>query len=227
MEFTLKDILTILLKKIWIILLVSVLCMALFFSFSNFLMSPSYTTTAKMLVNQKETGNNASANLNQINYNERIVGTYVEILQTNNFLEKVSEKINQTYTSSELRSMISISAVNSTQIFQISVRNTNPSHAFTIANAIVELVPEHIMNIYPADSVGVVESPVLPSSPSSPNVKLYTILGFFVGFLITFIIIILMELLDTRLKSEEDLTNNFEIPILGSIPKMVISKKEG
>lgn len=227
MEINLSDVLSILLKKIWILLIVAILCSVLFFSLSEFVISPSYTTTAKMLVNPNETSNpSTGGDLNQMNYNERIVSTYIEILQTNDFLSKVSEKVHGAYTPDELRKMINISAVNGTQIFNISVKHTSPNHSYTIANAVVELAPMHIMNIYPADSVGVVESPVLPTVPSSPNVLRNTFLGFLLGFVISSVIIVLMHLLDTRLKSEEDLTSNFEIPILGSIPKIATEKKE-
>lgn len=228
MEINLKDVLKILLKKIWIILLASVLCSVLFFSVSEFVIPPTYTTTAKMLVNPQGSHNSptGSGNLNQITYNERIVSTYIEILRTNDFLSKVSEKLHNAYTPDELRRIITISAVNNTQMFNIAVNHKNPNYSFAITNAVVELAPMHIVNIYPTDSLGLVESPSMPVKPSGPDVLRNTVLGFLIGFAFSCVVIVLMHLIDTRLKSEEDLTNNFDIPILGSIPKIATGKKE-
>ena len=66
-----------------------------------------------------------------------------------------------------------------------------------------------------------------PTAPSSPNVLMNSAVGGVVGLVIAVIIVLLRSLLDNTVKSEEELKDRFDVPVLGKIPDFYESKKKG
>ena len=65
----------------------------------------------------------------------------------------------------------------------------------------------------------------VPSSPSSPNLKKNILIGAIAGFAVSFIGFFIYELFDTTITSERDLEREFEIPVIGGVPRLVPSSK--
>lgn len=61
-----------------------------------------------------------------------------------------------------------------------------------------------------------------------PNLAKNILIGFAVAFALAFIIFFTKELFDTRITRETDLTKDFDIPVLGTVPRLlpVEAKKE-
>jgi capsular polysaccharide biosynthesis protein len=90
-----------------------------------------------------------------------------------------------------------------------------------IVNTIIDVAPEQIVRVVKAGGVEIIDSAKLPLDPSSPNIKMNTLIGVFHRFFLSFVIIILIVKFDTKVRDEEDLTKSFTIPVLGSIPTLV------
>lgn len=109
--------------------------------------------------------------------------------------------------------------VNNTEIFEIRVEYPDPEGALLLANTIAKLAPQKIIEIKDADAVRVVDPARLPANPSSPNVLLNTAIGALLSLVLSVLAIFMIEILDRRIKNEEDLIRNFQVPILGTVPK--------
>ena len=72
----------------------------------------------------------------------------------------------------------------------------------------------------PGCRVSIVDNASLPTTTSSPNIKQNTFIGIFVGIIIGIAIIFIRELLDTRIKDEDELKTKYNIPVLGIIPNL-------
>ncbi len=150
------------------------------------------------------------------------------VVKSRTFRDKIADKLSSEVTSSQLKSMISCSQVELTLIFQVNVTSTSP-FASDVANTIAELAPDEIVRVLEA-SAGLKLSTMLsvPTSPSSPNLAKNILIGFAVAFSLAFIIFFTKELFDTRITRETDLTKDFDIPVLGTVPRLlpVEAKKE-
>ncbi len=218
LEISLSDILAFVKKRILLIVLCGVYVMAGAFLVSNYLLKEQFRAEVSMYVAPNADEINRTASLSELNYAQAVVDTYIEILQTKSFLNEVADASGVDYTSTQLKNMISMSALNGTEIFRIRVTSTDPSEAFTIANTMAELAPGKIIEIKDADAVRVVDPATLPIQPVSPNKAKNTLMGFALGIFLGFGIALLLEMNDTRVKSEEDLTRRYDYPVLGVLP---------
>jgi len=221
MELDLKKFLKILLMRWWIIVLCGIIACISAYVITKQFIPKKYTATATMYVYSTNT-NNASTDItsSQLTASQKLISTCGVIMKSNIIMTKVAESIGNKYTVGQLKSMFSSASVNETEVIRISITCTDAADAQNIANAMIDIAPTEILNILKGGTVSKMDSAVLPSAPSSPNTKINVIIGFLFGVFLSLAIVVLIELLDNRIKSEQDLINNFNLPIIGIIPEI-------
>lgn len=211
-------------KKIWVIFTAGVLAAVLFFSYSFFLVTPKYSSSVQLYVNSTVSVGNLSTSV--LTAARDLVKTYISILNTRTTIEKVAEEAGVDYSYSQLKGMISASAVSETEIFQITVTARDPREAAKIANTIADVLPDRVADIIDGCSVRLVDSAVVSTSKVSPNIVKNTGIGFLIGILLACGIIIVMFLLDDTIYSEEYLLRAYDIPVLAKIPNLLEDEKD-
>jgi len=225
MEFSLKEILEILVKRFVLISICTSVGILIFFINSEFMVKPTYVASVQLYVNSNDT--TISADLNELNYAQKVVTTYINFLQTNVFYKQVIEESGLNYTQAKLKNMTNIKAINNTEIFEISVTNTNPSDAYILVEAMQKIAPILIKNIKETAQISVVDPPTLPTSPSSRNIIQNALVGGMIGFVLSLMVSLLLEIFDQNVKNQDDLSKRYHLPILGAIPKFnVIMKRK-
>lgn len=217
-EYSLSEIFSILITRIWIIVLCMVIGTAGTFVITKYIIQEEYTASVSMYVAPNSGNVDLLASLNELNYAQEVVNTYIEILKTNIFMESVSKEADLGYSAGELNEMITIKAVNNTEIFQVQVTSNDPKESLKIANTIALLAPQKIIEIKDADAVRVVDPATLPLAPSAPNVLMNTAIGFLLGLMLGVMIVFVLNIIDKRIKDESDILNNYDVPILGMVP---------
>lgn len=219
-EISLQEIFMILWNKVWVIILCTLIGGVAAFGISAFVLDPTYTSRVSMYVNSNTERENTIANLNDINASQKLVSTYIEILKSDNVLSKVITETGFTYTPEQIRKMLTASAVNGTEIFEVKVTTKDAHEAADIANTIAAVAPEEIIRVVKAGSVELIDEAVPATQPSSPNVLLNTVIGLMLGGVLSVLGVLVTEMLDNRIKHEDDLKKAFDFPILGTIPDL-------
>lgn len=156
-----------------------------------------------------------------------LLASYMQILESNSFLDNVREETQLNYGISELRSRIRASAVDNTAVFIVSVFDENPSNAMNIANAIGQLAPDEIVRIIKSGGIEVLDAAELPTLPyQTTNVLKYAFVGGICGLVIAFSFAMLKGLLNTTIRRKYEIEDMFTIPILGDIPAMLSENKK-
>jgi Capsular polysaccharide biosynthesis protein len=206
-------------KRWWGIVISALIGATAAFCFSSFMVAPLYQSTAMMYVDPNiEDQQTIAVESASLNYAFSIIDTYIEILKSNAFMENVSKALNNRYTPEQLSKMITFTTKEKTKLFNVSVEASTPDDSLLIANTIGKLAPEMIINITDASVVSVADAPLKPEGPSNDNTGRNTVLGFVLGMALAIGVIIVIDMFDVRIKSEEDLINSYEIPVLGCIP---------
>ena len=213
----------------WLILLVAILGAVVMGAVTIFMMTPKYQSSAMFYVNNyaQAAEGNASITSSDITASKDLVESYIVILKTRASLEEVIDYSGVDLRYEDLEDMLDASAVNSTEIFEVVVTSTDPQEARKIAEAITVVLPQRIASILDGTSANVVDEPVLAVKPSSPNLILNVMLGFAVGFALCVVVILMVEVFDVTIRSEEDITQAHDLPILATIPDINAPSKGG
>lgn len=219
MEFSFKDIFGVIKKNIAVVLVVSLLCAVCSFFATSFFVKKTYTATVKLYVSTDSDGKSSYDDLNSYNYASKLVATYIQMLNTNNFFTDVSEELNQKYTASQLKGMISFKGVEDTEIFEASVSSESPTETKKIADAVANTAPKTIAEILKNNAqLKIVDEAVIPKAPTSPNVSKNVFVAFLIGLVASLVFAFVRDYFDVKIKYDEEMTTLANLPVLAAIP---------
>ena len=217
-EVDLKRLVVVLWRRLWLLLLVAAVGAGIAFSYAKFFVSPSYSSSVTLYVNNNYVDSPGFSS-SQLTAAQDLAKTYMVIMESRNVLQTVAEQTNLGYTYNHLKGMVSATAVNETEIFEVRVTGGNYQHVTQIANAIADVLPEKITSVVEGSSVRVVDRAVENPHPVGPNYRTYLMLGAVAGFGLCLVALLVLELLDTTIYSEEYLSQRYEnLPLLTVIP---------
>ncbi len=228
-DIKLAELLSSLLRRLWLVVLCAVILGALSYAYTSNFVDEMYRSRITIYVNNKNTNNNniiSGISATDLATSQRLVDTYIQILKSDRVLEPVAEAIGGGYKASNIRGLMSASALNETEVFEVWISHTNPEMAAKIANAIADVAPKQIEEVLEGSSTKVIDRAKPASAPYSPNVSRNTTFGFAGGAILAACIIILQTLLDVRVKGEEDLAAISDAPVLGLIPDLATDSRD-
>lgn len=228
-SISIQELFVLIKRYLVLIIVVGILGGAVAFCVCKFMVSPVYEASAKMIVNSRQEQTGAVTN-DQITSAQKLVDTYAIIVCSRPVLEPVIEHLDLTISVEKLASMVTVTPVNETQVMQIAVRSTNPEQALQIVDQIVEICPNIIIEAVEAGSVKTIEPAHLMASPVAPNTNLFVVVAIFLAMVIVVVVVILRFVFDNTYKSEFDLRNDLDLPVLGVIPdykKCIKKQKDG
>lgn len=186
---------------------------------SLFMLPRKYTSSVSLYVNNLTSVSlTGDVNINDINASQKLVDTYIVILQDDDVLQQVADELSTPMTAKELSGAISMQSVNQTEVLQISAETVSPELSAEICNTLAAVAPSVLQRVVKAGSVEVIGAAKVPQNPSSPNVKRNALLGALIGLVLSVGASIMIYLLDNTVKGEEDLKNRLDVPVLGEIP---------
>ena len=208
-----------LLRKLWsrkfFIIFIALVVGTIALLGSVFLIKPKYTSTTRIYVVSRTADSITNQDLQAGSY---LVKDYQEVITSNEVLSSVIDKEKLSLTPNELSSMISVTIPTDTRVISISVEDDNAQEATTIANTVRELAGEKIKAVTKVDDVTTLEAAEVPKEPSSPNIKRNTLIGVIAGGGLAVISIIILEVLDDRVRRPEDIEDVLGLPLLGIVP---------
>ena len=129
-EISLKDIFKTFKKGLWLMIACAIVFGSIAFAFSSLVIPKTYSSTVKLYVktNNMEGGYQA---LSAFNFAANKVNTYIEMLDTNKFRDKLSDNLDNKYTSGQLEKMINFSRSDDTdtEVFSATIKASSPTEA--------------------------------------------------------------------------------------------------
>lgn len=206
-----------LLRKWFVIVCAAVLAAIIGFIYSSFFITPLYRARATMLVDLRNSVHDDLSS-EQVNVAQNYVDTFAYIMSTNTVLEPVIESLDLNETVSSLASKLQIYGIDDTLLIRISIDYYDRETALDIIKAIDKTAPEIINQRITSGYIIEVEAPTASTNPVSPNVTRYTLMGGITGMVIAMVLLLVVSMLNNRIKSVAELQQVVDLPLLGVIP---------
>lgn len=216
---SLKEILHVIRKRLGMILSLTIGAALISAVVTFFFITPLYQASSQFLVNQNRTQTDSTVELNDIRTNVELINTYNVIIKSNRILNDVISELNLPLATGDLSEKISVSNENNSQVVTVTVTDPDPALAVRIANTTVEVFQAQIDDLMNADNVNILNEAELAPNPSpvSPNLKLNIAIAFVLGAMVGVGLAFLLEFLDTTIKTEQDVEQKLELPVLGVV----------
>ena len=207
-------------KRKFLIALVALVAGLAAFAYSSFVIKPQYASTTRIYVVNRNQADKPGLTNQDLQAGSYLVKDYREIILSQDVLEKVVADQNLTIDAKTLGKKVSVTVPADTRIVSISVRDGKPEEASRIANALREVAAQKIISVTRVSDVTTLEEARPATSPSSPNIRRNTMMATIAGVGIVIVIVLLVELLDDRVKRPEDIEEVMHISLLGVIPNL-------
>lgn len=219
LELDLQKLILAYLRKWWLLAGCAVAAALLAGWFTVNFITPLYSASVTVYVNNA--GRDQKINYitgSNLETAQHLVNTYIQIIESDSVLEKVSAAGRLGMEAKEIRACMRAAQKGEAEIFEVRITHPDPQMAARIANAVAEVAPGEIESFVEGSSTKVIDYAKEPNAPSSPNLSKNVVLGGMIGGLLAAAYITLVFLMDVRIKDEEELAVLFNLPVLGQIP---------
>jgi len=220
-EIDIKELLGLFWSKKIEIIIIAIVFTILGTIYSFTMVTPKYeASTTLVLASLKD---NASESITQtdITINSKLVATYSELVKSKTVLREALTNLNLEEKVSEetLRNSIKVKAVEDTEIIKITVENEEPEIASNLANEIARIFSVKVVEIYNINNVYVVDRAENSANPANINHIRTVAIAMVIGFVIGFAEVLVIKLLDNKIRTEQDIEGATELLVLGVLPK--------
>lgn len=207
-------------KRKFSIVLVALVFAIAAFGYSAFLAKKEYQSTSRIYVVSRQNQDNNALTNSDLQAGSYLVKDYREIILSQNVLSQAIEELKLDLTPAELSKKISVSVPTDTRILSITAKDGNPKEAARIANGLRNVAAEKIISVTKVSDVTTLDEAEVPQSPSSPNIRRNVLLGFIAGAGLMVVLLVVVEVLDDRVKRPEDIEELMGLTLLGIVPDM-------
>ena len=229
-ELDLKDLFNMFWTKKFEIILIIAIAVVIGFIYSYVLVKPEYKSTTSILLAKSNTAqaDDGTITSTEITLNQKLVSTYSDLIKTEKVLTQVINNLQINKTVEELQKNIQVSAKDDTEIIEISVTDADSEMARRIANEAAQVfITQIAQEYYNMDNVYVVDEARAESEPYNINHIKDIIIFAAAGFVIACIYVLIANMLDTTVKSKEDIEKKLGLTVLTSIPECDFKKVKG
>lgn len=216
---TLLELLALLKKHLRLVILLPLVCALAMGGYAYFVMKDTYTATTSMYVLATATNSESSSSSlsNDLNASQMISNDVATLLQSDRILEQSAVDLGlEDLDDYE----VSVTSETTSRVISLSVTGTDAGGAASVANVMAQNVSEVARDVMDIESVNIIDEAVAPSSPSGPNRPLYVAVALLAGLFLAVAIVVVADMLNTRVRGEEEVEELLGIPVIGRVPEM-------
>lgn len=215
-ELKISDIIKVLYKRKRSIIIITV-CIGMLAGIMNYcILVPVYETSVRIFVG-KSMDNDENYNTDDIQTYQKLLSTYVEIVKTNDLMEKAVNNHDLDRSVNEILSNIYVAPITDTQILEISYTDTDKYIAKDVVQAVSDEFINESRKLIPAGRAEIVDKVRIPNEPQYPKKKRNVLLSFILGIILSSGLAMVIEITDDSVKNEKQL-EELEVEIIGVIP---------
>ncbi len=222
-----RDLLSLFLRNIIIIIISAIVCGTAAFVYCENFTDEKYRASGSILSTNGGIGNHTTTSAVQntdIAASVNLLNTIKDLLNDSPQIYKdLAEKTGNKYTYLQLMSAATIdNKSDESLILNVSFVLNSRNEAIEVTNMFLELCPEFIASKITGTEVKITAESY-SAVKTAPKTASTTLLAALVGIVLCYAIIVFVASLNITIKSDEDFSMRYNIPVLGNIPDFSVT----
>lgn len=214
---TLLELLQLMRKHLRLVVALPIVCALLTALVSWAFLANTYTASVSMYVLTSSSENQTSSLSTDLSASQMLTNDVAELIQSDRVLTQTAHDLGM--QEEELASYdLEVTSSTTTRLITLTVTGKNIEAAPAIANGIANTTDEVAQEIMDIEAINVIDKAATPDSPSGPPRAMYTAVAFLAGLFLAVAIVVLMDMLNTRIRKPEEIEELLELPVIGRIP---------
>jgi capsular polysaccharide biosynthesis protein len=216
-----RNFLKIILKRIWLVALIPIIAAVVTAVINFYILEPVYESSITLFVMNKNSDPEMMLEYNDILTTQQLIKDYQELVKSKSITWAVINRLNlDSLTEEELAKKVTVNLKNDARMFEIKVRDTNNVRAKEIVDTINSIFQERVKGLMKIEKLDVVDEAEIPLKPISPKPLTNILIVYFTSLFLVICAVFMMEYLDDRLESIEDVEMLLDINVIGIIPHL-------
>lgn len=184
-------------------------------AFQTFFIKPSYQADAKIYI----TNTDSMVTFADLQLSSALTDDYTQIIKSRTALNRVIKELELDITYDELEELVEIKNPDSTHIIEIYVTCDDLELSRNIANALLNIGIRQIHQIIGSSEPTVIDySEAEAVQDVTPGLWKFVLAGAVAGAGLVCVYLIIRMLMDTTMKTEEDVDKYLNLPVLAAVP---------
>ncbi len=212
---TLLELLKLLRKHIKLVIALPVVCALITAAVAWLVLPNTYTANVSMYVLTRSGDSDGTLSSTDLSASQMLANDVAGLFKD----ERV---LNDTAASLQMTSLkgydIKVASGTTTRVITLSVTGESAQSVAIVANALAATTDEVAREAMDVKSVNVIGPATEPTAPSGPPRTLYTAVAFLAGIFLAVAVVVLMDMLNTRVRNPEEAEELLGVPVIGRIP---------
>lgn len=213
---TLLELLQLLRKHLRLVIALPLVCALVMGAYSYLFMPNTYTASTSMYVLVKGDSTTKTSMSQDLSASQMIANDVSTLIKSDTVSKQTAEALKM----KSLRDYKITVSETTSRVISLTVTGEDAASTAIIANELAKNVSSVAQSVMDVQSVNVIDEAITPTSPSGPNRIMYTAVAFLAGLFVAIAIVVLMDMLNTRVRGAEDVEELLDIPVIGRIPSM-------
>ena len=218
---TLLELFQLLRKHLKLVIALPIACALAMGAFSFVMMGNTYTASVSMYVlSQSAQGENSAAiQYNDLSASQMLTNDVSQLIKSERVVQQTAKDLGMSVGELE-SSKIEVTSSTTTRLITIAVTSDSPQSAAAVANGIARTTNSVAQEIMAVEAVNLIDEAEVPQAPSGPPRLMYTAVAFLAGIFIAVAIVVVMDMVNTRIRKPEEIEELLGVPVIGRIPTM-------
>lgn len=212
---TLLELLTLLRKHLKLVIVLPILCAAATAAIAWLVLPSTYTSSTSMYVLTRANESNNALTNSDLSASQMLTNDVAKLIQSDRIEGDTADKLHMANLDGY---KIQVTSETTTRVITVSVTGKSAQTAAIVANGLAETTDSVAREVMDVKSINVIDKAVEASSPSGPPRAMYTAVAFLVGIFLAVAIVVIMDMLNTRVRSADELEGLLDVPVIGRIP---------
>lgn len=217
-RMTLLELLELLRKHLRLVIVLPVACALVTGAYSVLFMADTYTATTSMYVLAQQEGSGSNSTLSSdLSASQMISNDVATLLKSDRVVDETAKDLGL----EDLKGYdVSVTNETTSRVITLSVTGPDAQRAADIANSMVENVSSIARDVMSVESVNAIDQAQAPKAPSGPKRPLYVAVAFMAGLFLAVAIVVVADMLNTKVRGQEEVEELLGIPVIGRVPAM-------
>ena len=212
---TLLELLKLLRKHLKLVIVLPILCAVAMAAVAWLVLPNSYTSSTSMYVLTRANEGNSALTNSDLSASQMLTNDVAKLIKSDRIESDTADKL-QMKDLNDYK--ISVSSETTTRVITVSVTGKSAQTAAIVANGLAETTDSVAREVMDVKSINVIDKAVEASAPSGPPRAMYTAVAFLAGIFLAIAIVVVMDMLNTRVRSADELEELLGVPVIGRIP---------
>ena len=212
---TLLELLQLLKRHLFLVIALPIVCAIAAAGVCYTMMPNTYTATTSLYVLAENANDTSSSLGSTLNASQLVSNDIAALIKSDRVMNGAAEDLGLENLNAF---KISVNSQTTTRVITLTVTGKDPQQAAAAANAIASEVSAVAQQVMDVRSVNVVDEASAPTKPSGPNRPMYVAVAFLAGLFLAIAIVVLKDMLNTRVSNSDEVEKLLGIPVIGQFP---------